>query len=226
MDKLFTPDEFIDAVRDTLPYAVNEIKFSANTEIPFDHATSYIIKSGTIASYISRDIESKSNQLYSFFSKGDFILFGQVFDNFSGMSFETIAPTSVYSIKQKDLQYLLHFPENSPFLYYIMKRFGVHYYLKSLLSMRTKENVLIQAIFNICFLRHPDFKQLDRILTLPKEYTASRIKEYSTLSQAGFYKHLKQAYNQKLLVKSADGLQVDLEKMEELYPSTFPNKDF
>ncbi|MBC1398631.1 hypothetical protein [Listeria fleischmannii] len=102
----------------------------------------------------------------------------------------------------------------------------MHYYLKSLLSMRTKENVLIQAIFNICFLRHPDFKQLDRILTLPKEYTASRIKEYSTLSQAGFYKHLKQAYNQKLLVKSADGLQVDLEKMEELYPSTFPNKDF
>lgn len=27
MDKLFTPDEFIDAVRDTLPHAVNEMKF-------------------------------------------------------------------------------------------------------------------------------------------------------------------------------------------------------
>ncbi|WP_040504715.1 hypothetical protein [Listeria fleischmannii] len=226
MDNLFTPDEFINAIRDTLPNAINEKKLPANMEIPFNHATSYIIKSGTIAGYISRDIESKSSQLYSFFSKGDFILFGQVFDDFSGMTFETLAPTSVYSIKQKDLQYLLHFPENSPFLYYIMKRFGVHYYLKSHLSMRVKENVLIQAIFNICFLRHPDLKEFDRLLTLPKEYTASRIKEYSTLSQAGFYKHLKHAYEQKLLLKSEVGLQVDLERMEELYPSTIPKKAF
>lgn len=223
MNNLFNANEFVRAVKKEIPNAVKEVEIQARTMISFDELdVCYIIISGTVEGYIKRTMETKSDQIYSFFTEGDIVGFGQIFDDFKGMVFETLTATRVYAIKKVDLEYLLSFPENSPFIYYIMKRFSTHYYIKSLLSIRSKENILIQSIFNLCYLLYPNLEKVNYV-RFPKEYTHTRLMEYSTLSQGGFYKHLDLLYNEEVIFKDGSNIVVDIDKIRELYPSTIPS---
>ncbi|EMG29376.1 hypothetical protein [Listeria fleischmannii] len=160
----------------------------------------------------------KASKFIPFFPKGDVVGFGQIFDNFKGMIFEAITEVDVYAIKKLELEFWLSFPENTPFIYYIMKRFGTHYYLKSLLSLRTKSNVLPQSIYNLCFLLETNINELD-FVKFPKEFTQSRLMEYSTLSQGGFYKHLDILYKAEILSRDSSGITVNMKKMRDSYPN-------
>ncbi|KMT59304.1 hypothetical protein X560_1632 [Listeria fleischmannii 1991] len=219
MKILFNADEFVNGIKKELPNAIEKIKVQPGTILSFEEIDScYIISSGVIGGFIRNPMESKSEQVYSFFSKGDVVGFGQIFDNFKGMIFEAITEVDVYAIKKLELEFWLSFPENTPFIYYIMKRFGTHYYLKSLLSLRTKSNVLPQSIYNLCFLLETNINELD-FVKFPKEFTQSRLMEYSTLSQGGFYKHLDILYKAEILSRDSSGITVNMKKMRDSYPN-------
>ncbi|WP_088810187.1 MULTISPECIES: Crp/Fnr family transcriptional regulator [Listeria] len=223
MNTLFSTNEFVRAIKVELPEAIKELEVPARTIVSFDEMdVCYIIISGIVEGYIKRTMETKSDQVYSFFTEGDIVGFGQIFDDFKGMIFETLTTTKVYAIKKEDLEYLLSFPHNAPFIYYIMKRLSSHYYLKSLLSIRSKENVLVQCMFNLSYLLDSNVESA-HFVKLPKEYTHTRLMEYSTLSQGGFYKHLDLLYKDQIIFKDGANIVVDITKMRELHPATIPS---
>ncbi|WP_239257374.1 Crp/Fnr family transcriptional regulator [Listeria ilorinensis] len=166
----------------------------------------YILKKGAV-----KGLQAQiSEEITTLFSTGDVIGFQDPNYNLTNdWTYFTTVKSLVYQIKKSDLKEFLLRPENAPFLYFLLKRYDLHFYLKSLILEKKSADRLEQALLNLAYLEFGDRVSYDALIVMQAPCSTKELKNYAHVSSYTFSKAMAHLKNEKTFLIQDDMWYID-----------------
>ncbi|WP_099225082.1 Crp/Fnr family transcriptional regulator [Listeria costaricensis] len=214
MKALFSYKEFINMMeKNHLPVIKQNIPEKGSSISVHDGYLTLII-SGIVAGYCQNQPENIMNLV----GEGCFLGMAQlVEDDTIPLNYQTLSACTLYRYRIEDIQYVLTFPENYGFQYFMTKKLANSFFYKAESISYLQSNVKHRLAYVVKGIIKSIIKEEEKdVYILPSCITTTVLRNYSTISSSAFYSNLAALREIGAITKINHCWHVNMEKLNFL----------